>query len=65
MEKQPGVLVYGGIVDPKLRCEPANDIKVFQVESEASGHAMYGKAREEDMDLEEAARDFFLQGKEV
>ena len=59
------MLVLAGMVDPKLRCEPANDIKVFQVESEASGHAMYGKAREEDRDLEEAAMNFFLQGKEV
>ena len=38
---------------------------LFQVEAEASGHAMYGKAREEDRDLEEAAMNFFLQGKEV
>ena len=57
--------VSAGIVKPKLICEPANDIKIFQVESESLGHAMYGKAREEDRDLEEAAMNFFLQGKEV
>ena len=30
-----------------------------QVEAEALGHAMYGKAREEDRDLEEAAMKLF------
>ena len=47
-------------------CPAARLISVLcQVEAEASGHAMYGKAREEDRDLGEAAMNFFLQGKEV
>ena len=41
------------------RQRPGLQLRVSEVDKETSGHAMFGKAREEDKDLEEAAMKLF------
>ena len=41
------------------RQRPELQLRVSEVDLETSGHALFGKAREEDRDLEEAAMKLF------
>ena len=47
------------------RQRPELQLRVSEVDQETSGHALFGKAREEDRDLEEAAKKLFNLGKDL
>ena len=47
------------------RQRPELQPRVSEVDQETSGHALFGKAREEDRDLEEAAKKLFNLGKDL
>ena len=47
------------------RQRPELQPRVSEVDQETSGHALFGKAREEDRDLEKAAKKLFNLGKDL